>query len=44
MLRLHLPDQPTEPLTPEQIAGIRRNVLGYVDNARQFKSGLKRIA
>ncbi|MEN9770761.1 MAG: hypothetical protein RLZZ180_2391 [Pseudomonadota bacterium] len=31
-------------LTPEQIAGIRRNVLGYVDNARQFKSGLKRIA
>lgn len=30
-------------LTPEQIAGIRRNVLGYVDNARQFKAGLRRI-
>lgn len=31
-------------LTPEQIAGIRRNVLAYVDNARQFKAGLKQIA
>lgn len=31
-------------LTPEQIAGIRRNVLAYVDNARQFKEGLKQIA
>ena len=30
-------------LTSEQIAGIRRNVLGYVDNARQFKAGLRRI-
>jgi carbonic anhydrase/acetyltransferase-like protein (isoleucine patch superfamily) len=30
-------------LTPEQIAGIRRSVLGYVDNARQFKAGLRRI-
>ena len=30
-------------LTNEQIAGIRRNVLGYVDNARHFKAGLRRI-
>jgi carbonic anhydrase/acetyltransferase-like protein (isoleucine patch superfamily) len=30
-------------LTSEQIAGIRRNVLGYVDNARHFKAGLRRI-
>jgi carbonic anhydrase/acetyltransferase-like protein (isoleucine patch superfamily) len=30
-------------LTPEQIACIRRNVLGYVENARQFKAGLRRI-
>lgn len=30
-------------LTSEQIAGIRRNVLGYVENARQFKAGLRRI-
>ncbi len=31
-------------LTPEQIANIRRNVLGYVDNARRFKAGLRRLA
>lgn len=30
-------------LTSEQIAGIRRNVLGYVENARYFKAGLRRI-
>ena len=30
-------------LTSEQIAGIRRNVMGYVDNARHFKAGLRRI-
>ena len=30
-------------LTSEQIAGIRRNVLGYVENARHFKAGLRRI-
>jgi carbonic anhydrase/acetyltransferase-like protein (isoleucine patch superfamily) len=30
-------------LTSEQIAGIRRNVLGYVENARHFKTGLRRI-
>ena len=30
-------------LTNEQIASIRRNVLGYVENARHFKAGLRRI-
>ena len=30
-------------LTPEQIENIRRNVLGYVDNARRFKTGLQQI-
>ena len=30
-------------LTSEQIASIRRNVLGYVENARHFKAGLRRI-
>lgn len=31
-------------LSPEQIDGLRRSAEHYVDNARRFKSGLKKIA
>lgn len=31
-------------LTPEQIEGLKRSALGYVDNARRFKAGLRKIA
>ena len=31
-------------LTPEQIEGLQRSAQGYVDNARRFKAGLKKIA
>ena len=31
-------------LTPEQIEGLQRSAQGYVDNARRFKTGLKKIA
>lgn len=30
-------------LTPEQIAGLRQSAQHYVDNARRFRSGLRRI-
>lgn len=30
-------------LTPEQIDGLRASALGYVENARRFRSGLRRI-
>ena len=30
-------------LTPEQIEGLRQSAHHYVDNARRFKSGLKKI-
>ena len=30
-------------LTPEQIEGLRRSAQGYVDNARRFRSGLKKL-
>jgi carbonic anhydrase/acetyltransferase-like protein (isoleucine patch superfamily) len=30
-------------LTPERIAGLRRSALGYVDNARRFRDGLKSV-
>ena len=31
-------------LTPEQIAGLLKTAAHYVDNARRFKAGLKKIA
>jgi carbonic anhydrase/acetyltransferase-like protein (isoleucine patch superfamily) len=30
-------------LTPEQIEGLRRSAVHYVDNARRYRTGLKRI-
>jgi carbonic anhydrase/acetyltransferase-like protein (isoleucine patch superfamily) len=30
-------------LTPEQIEGLRRSAQHYIDNARRFKSGLKKL-
>jgi carbonic anhydrase/acetyltransferase-like protein (isoleucine patch superfamily) len=30
-------------LTPEQIEGLRRSAQHYVENARRFKAGLKKI-
>ncbi len=30
-------------LTAERIAGLRRGALGYVDNARRFRDGLKSV-
>jgi carbonic anhydrase/acetyltransferase-like protein (isoleucine patch superfamily) len=30
-------------LTPERIAGLRRGALGYVENARRFRDGLKSV-
>jgi carbonic anhydrase/acetyltransferase-like protein (isoleucine patch superfamily) len=31
-------------LTPEQIEGLRRSARHYIDNARRYKAGLKKIA
>jgi carbonic anhydrase/acetyltransferase-like protein (isoleucine patch superfamily) len=31
-------------LTPEQIEGLRQSAKHYIDNARRFKAGLKKIA
>jgi carbonic anhydrase/acetyltransferase-like protein (isoleucine patch superfamily) len=31
-------------LTPEQIAGLRQSALHYIENARRFQKGLKRVA
>ena len=31
-------------LTPEQIEGLRQSARHYIDNARRFKAGLKKIA
>ncbi len=31
-------------LTPEQVEGLKRSALHYVDNAQRFKAGLKKIA
>ena len=30
-------------LTPEQIEGLRQSARHYVDNARRFRAGLKRL-
>ena len=31
-------------LTPEQVQGLHMSALHYIDNARRFKSGLKKLA
>ncbi len=31
-------------LTPEQIEGLRQSALHYIDNARRFRQGLRRIS
>jgi carbonic anhydrase/acetyltransferase-like protein (isoleucine patch superfamily) len=31
-------------LTPEQIEGLERNAEHYVENARRYKAGLRKLA
>ena len=37
------PAKAVRELTPEQIAGLRQSAQHYIDNARRFKSGLRKI-
>lgn len=37
------PAKVVKQLTPEQIEGLRRTALHYVENARRFEAGLKKI-
>lgn len=37
------PAKVTKQLTPEQIEGLRRSALHYMDNAERFRKGLKKI-
>ncbi|MFT3720218.1 gamma carbonic anhydrase family protein [Pseudorhodoferax sp.] len=37
------PARAVRPLTPEQIAGLRRSAQHYIDNARRYRAGLKKI-
>ena len=38
------PAKVVRPLTPEQILGLKHSAAHYVENARRFKAGLKKIA
>lgn len=38
------PAKAVRSLTPEQIEGLRRSAAHYVENARRFRKGLKKIA
>jgi carbonic anhydrase/acetyltransferase-like protein (isoleucine patch superfamily) len=38
------PAKVARPLRPEEIEGLRRSAAHYVENARRFKAGLKKIA
>ncbi|HET7794512.1 MAG TPA: gamma carbonic anhydrase family protein [Rhizobacter sp.] len=38
------PAKVVKTLTPEQIEGLKRSALHYVENARRFRAGLKKIA
>lgn len=38
------PAQLVRQLTPERVEGLRRGAQGYVDNARRFRAGLRRMA
>ncbi len=37
------PAKVTKQLTPEQIEGLRRSALHYMDNAERFRKGLKKV-
>ena len=37
------PAKAVRQLTPEQIAGLQQSALHYVDNARRFKAGLRKL-
>ena len=37
------PAKAVRELTPEQIEGLRQSALHYIENARRFKAGLRRI-
>ena len=38
------PAKAVRQLTPEQIEGLRQSARNYIQNARRFKAGLKKIA
>jgi carbonic anhydrase/acetyltransferase-like protein (isoleucine patch superfamily) len=38
------PAKVVRPLTPEQIEGLKRTALHYVENARRYKADLKKLA
>ena len=38
------PAKAVRQLTPEQMAGLRQSALHYVENARRFRGGLKKIS
>lgn len=38
------PAKAVRQLSPEQIEGLRRNAQSYVDNARRFRAGLRKLA
>ena len=38
------PGKVVRQLTPEQIEGLRQSARNYIQNARRFKAGLKKIA
>ncbi|MFT4243480.1 MAG: gamma carbonic anhydrase family protein [Acidovorax sp.] len=38
------PAKAVRQLTPEQIAGLRQSAQHYIDNARRFRAGLRKIA
>lgn len=38
------PAKAVKQLTPEQIAGLQQSALHYQDNARRFRTGLKKLA
>jgi len=38
------PAKVVRPLTPEQIEGLKRTALHYVENAGRYKAGLKKLA
>ncbi len=38
------PARAVRPLHPEEVAGLKSSAAHYVENARRFKSGLKKIA
>ena len=43
-LILGAPARVVRPLTPEQIEGLKQSAAHYVENARRYRDGLKRLA